>query len=67
MRTPSDATSLLDKALMELWSTSPDFRRILIEKVRETLKQAGIILTGEGPHDEQIAEFIRRHLEDRAD
>jgi hypothetical protein len=67
MHTSSHVTSLLDKALMELWHTSPDFRRILIKKVRETLKQAGVVLTGEGPHDEQIAEFVRRHLGDRAD
>jgi len=66
MHAPTQATPLLDKALVELWHTSSDFRRLLIEKVRETLEQAGIILTGEGPHDEQIAEFIRRHLEDRA-
>jgi hypothetical protein len=66
MRSPSRASSLVDTALVELWDESPEFHRLLVEKMRQTLKSAGIVLTGEAPEDEQITELIRLALEDRA-
>ena len=66
MRSASRASSLVDTALVELWDESPEFHRLLVEKIRQTLKSAGNVLTGEAPEDEQITELIRLALEDRA-